>query len=88
MRGKIPQGQAGRSRTSFRKTHDLNELLNQVITIEPSWQKLSKELDSLNKYSITFRYPGDSADKAEAKDAVRDCRKVRRVIRTAFGLPV
>ena len=38
--------------------------------------------------SVAHRYPGSSADKAEARDAVRDCRKVRRVIRTAFGLPV
>ncbi len=72
----------------FRKTHDLEELLQQTQPIEPSWQILQKELDTLNKYSITFRYPGVSADKAEAQAAVRACRKVRKVIRTAFGLAV
>ena len=26
--------------------------------------------------------------KADAKQAIKDCREVRRVIRTAFGLPI
>lgn len=71
----------------FRKTHDLAELLQQTLPLEPSWQKLQKALDILNKYSVLFRYPGDSAGKVEAQAAVRACRKVRRMIRAAFGLP-
>ena len=45
-------------------------------------------LQATGEDSIAYRYPSSSADQAEAKDAVRNCRKVRRVIRTAFGLPV
>ena len=73
---------------AFRKTHDLSELLTQVIAIEPGWQGIQSDLDFLNKYSVLRRYPGGgSADKAEAKDAVSACRKIRRAARAAFGLP-
>lgn len=71
----------------FRKTHDLAELLQQTQPIEPGWQQLRNELDTLNEYAVSHRYPGDSAGKVEAQAAVRACRKVRRMIRAAFGLP-
>ena len=85
---KYLKGRLDEAGIAFRKTHDLIEVFNQVLAIEPGWNNLRKALKNLNKYSVAHRYPGSSADKAEAKDAVRDCRKVRRVIRTAFGLPV
>ena len=72
----------------FPKTHDLALLLTLVQPIEPAWGILQPELDTLNKYAIAYRYPGQSATKADAKEAVKDCRRVRRMIRTALGLPV
>jgi len=39
-------------------------------------------------FSVLYRYPGSTATKAAAKAAVDACRKVRRVTRNAFGLPV
>ncbi len=85
---KYLKGRLEEAGIAFRKTHDLIELLNQTLAVEPGWISRRKELKNLNKYSILHRYPGSSADKAEAKEAVSACRKVRRVIRTAFGLPV
>jgi HEPN domain-containing protein len=85
---KYLKGRLEEAGIAFRKTHDLIELWNQTLAVEPSWNILQTELDDLNEYSVLHRYPGSSADKAEAKDAVSACRKVRRVIRTAFGLPV
>lgn len=65
------------------------ELLNQAVAIEPTWNRLYQQLSFLNKYSVAHRYPGGgSANKAEAKDAVAACRKVRCAARVAFGLPV
>jgi HEPN domain-containing protein len=72
----------------FPKTHDLLLLLTLVQPFEPNWAALLPELDTLNKYAIAYRYPGQSATKADAKKAVEDCRTVRQMIRTAFGLPV
>ncbi|MGH9847530.1 MAG: nucleotidyltransferase domain-containing protein [Blastocatellia bacterium] len=39
-------------------------------------------------FSVTFHYPGQSATKQGAKQAVQDCRIVRDAARVAFGLPV
>ena len=83
LKGRLEEGGI-----AFHKTHDLNELLKQALAIEPTWNSLDAELDNLNRFSVLFRYPGRSATKADAKDAVKHCRKVRRVIRTALGLPV
>jgi HEPN domain-containing protein len=85
---KYLKGRLEEAGVAFRKTHDLRELLDQTSAIEPGWKSLENELDSLNDYSVSYRYPKRSADKAEATVAVSACRKVRRVIRTAFGLPV
>ena len=72
----------------FPKTHDLSLLLTLVQPIEPGWGILQPELDTLNKYAIAYRYPGQAATKADAKEAVADCRTVRQMIRTSLGLPV
>lgn len=86
---KYLKGRLEEASTVFRKTHDLIEILNQTKAVEPSWAMLQNDIDFLNKYSVAHRYPGGgSADKAEAKEAVSACRRVRRAVRTAFGLSV
>ncbi|MGH9837930.1 MAG: HEPN domain-containing protein [Blastocatellia bacterium] len=70
------------------KTHDLLKLLNRILPIRPNWLTLQPPLNSLNKYSVLYRYPGHNAIKADARQAIQDCREVRRTIRVAFGLPV
>jgi HEPN domain-containing protein len=74
--------------SAFPRTHDLLLLLTLVQPFEPSWAILQLELDTLNKYAIAYRYPGQFATKADAKEAVKDCRTVRETIRITFGLPV
>ncbi|SRR6266498_5250525 len=70
------------------KTHNLSDLLSDVLPAEPTWAAMRPVLMALTKYAVLYRYPGYNATKIEAKAAVKDCRDVRRVIRTAFGLPV
>jgi len=72
----------------FARTHDLLVLHQLALQAEPTWQGLQPSLISLNPYAIGYRYPGLTATKADAKAALKDCQEVRRVIRTAFGLPV
>jgi hypothetical protein len=71
----------------FGKTHDLIQLLNLALAVEPSWSTLQSDLSVLTNYAVDLRYPGLFANKIEAQEAVRKCRQVRRVIRLAFGLP-
>jgi len=85
---KYLKGRLEEAGITFRKTHDLLELLDQTSAVEPGWNSLEKELDTLNDYSVAYRYPKRHADKAEAAIAVSACRKVRGVIRAVFGLPV
>jgi hypothetical protein len=40
-----------------------------------------------SEFAVSFRYPGDSADRESAKDARRRCRIFRRAARSALGLP-
>ena len=62
---------------AFRKTHDLEILLHSCLEIFPLWGVMQDDMDLLTQYATHFRYPGESADKAEAKlaiDAMKKCR--------------
>jgi len=67
-------------------THDLVALLNLVLAIEPSWSSLVSDLRALSVFGVVFRYPGVSADRSLARDAVARCKRVRAVIRSGLGL--
>ncbi len=73
---------------NFPKTHDLIKLLGLAVMVEPQLVALHAVVAVLNPYAIGYRYPGLTATKADAKAAIKDCKGVRRVIRTALGLPV
>jgi hypothetical protein len=56
------------------------------MTLEPAWSVLAKDLIFLTDFAVDYRYPGNTATKSEAKEAITRCGNVRRVIRRAFGL--
>jgi len=68
------------------KTHDLAKLLSLILPVESSWKILREDLIVLTDFAVDYRYPGSSATKTDAKDAVKRCTKVRHVIRRSFGL--
>lgn len=70
----------------FGKTHDLTSLLDLILPIEATWEHLRSNLQTLNAFAVSYRYPGDFADEAEAREAMEKCRDVRRIIRQSFGL--
>lgn len=70
----------------FQKTHDLTILLNEILSIEPGWTDLQRSANSLMIYAVKYRYPGDAADKFEAKDAIKHCRSIRKAVRQTFKL--
>jgi len=88
MRGKIPEAWLQEAGIAFVKIHDLTKLLGLTLTTQPAWSALRADLVVLTDFAVEYRYPGNSATKAEARDAVKRCRKVRSVIRKAFGLAV
>ena len=70
----------------FRKIHDLAVLLQSCLGCYPLWQAMQDDADLLTQYAIHFRYPGESADKAEAKQAIDAMKRFRNEIRLVFGL--
>ena len=71
---------------SFPKTHNLHALLDCVLVAEPLWETLRDDLGVLNVYAVPFRYPGESADKEIAVDALQICRRLRKAMREGLGL--
>jgi len=73
---------------SFPRTHDLIKLLSLSVQVEPKWTTLQPVMVVLSPYAIAYGYPGFKAAKGDAQDAIKSCRRVRRVIRVSLGLPV
>jgi HEPN domain-containing protein len=73
---------------AFGRTHNLIGLLTLILPVEPTWTGMQPRLTALSIYAVAFRYPGSSATRSNAANALKDCREVRRIIRQSFGLSV
>ena len=71
---------------AFPRTHDLLQLLNTCVQVEPLWSAYAKVVDAMSDYAVDFRYPGHSATLREAKAALKHCRSLRAEVRRALGL--
>jgi len=71
----------------FGKIHDLVKLLDLVAPVEPMWAPYRPTFRPISTYAAGFRYPGDKADKEEAREAIGICREFRCVARQSLGLP-
>jgi HEPN domain-containing protein len=69
------------------KTHSLADLMALCMKIDPSYQMVQSDLNIMEGFAVQFRYPGQSADKSEAKTALKAARVVRTFFRTRLGLP-
>ncbi|MBI3581059.1 MAG: HEPN domain-containing protein [Nitrospinae bacterium] len=70
----------------FNKTHNLSALLNLIIAEKPLLESVRSHVILLNEYAVEFRYPGESAEKKMAREAMESCREVRLIVRAALGL--
>jgi HEPN domain-containing protein len=68
------------------KSHDLESLLDTLLQVEPLWAALRPALQNMTDFAVDFRYPGNEANKEDAKTAIRDCKAVRKEVRLALGL--
>ena len=69
------------------RTHDLVALLQLLLTLEPLWAPFAPALRRLNDYAVKFRYPGHTATRVDARQALRACRSIRDDVRLSLGLP-
>ncbi len=73
---------------NFPKTHDLDSLLSLSLPLEPLWAALAAAARRLKPFGVLIRYPGNDATKAQAKQAMIDCKAIRTEARIALGLKV
>jgi HEPN domain-containing protein len=71
----------------FPKTHNLVALFDLAAPTNPRLTLSRVELADLTLYGVEYRYPGKTADKPRALQALALCRKIRRSLRGALGLP-
>lgn len=66
----------------FRKTHNLEEVGEQCLTIDPSLRVVVDEAVPLSEYAWRFRYPGepDELEEAEVREALKTARGVVETI--------
>jgi HEPN domain-containing protein len=72
---------------AIHRTHDLEQLLNHVLTIEPLWAAFLPALKRLSDAAVVPRYPGSFTTKAEAQRALKTCKSFRKEARSSLGLP-
>lgn len=73
--------------TPVPRTHNLLDLLNLLLTQDPTLKALRRGLRSLRRYAVDYRYPGFRANSRQTQAAIRHVGQLRTEIRTRLGLP-
>ena len=73
--------------TLFGRTHNLIALLDLLLSRDGAWEHARPHLEILTVYAVSVRYPGESADKSSAREAVRHATAVRSRARRSLSLP-
>jgi HEPN domain-containing protein len=63
------------------RSHDLIELLAICLPFNSSLVFLEPALKSLNAFAVQFRYPGQSAERGDARAALNSAKMVRTQLR-------
>ena len=70
----------------FPKTHSLIELLELCLSEDPGFASERNRLITLDRYAVRYRYPGETADKDEARLAFQTVRTFRAFAREKLGI--
>jgi HEPN domain-containing protein len=68
------------ARIPFGKTHNLSLLLNLLPERHSGLELLRPTLAILNAYAVEYRYPGESAEKEVARQAVMLAKEVKEAV--------
>ena len=66
--------------TPFGKTHNLSLLLDLLKDQYPALELIRPTLAMLSAYAVEYRYPGESADKDVARQAVKMAEEVKQLV--------
>jgi len=70
----------------FPKTHSLIELLELCLPVDVTFELQRDLMIKLERYAVHYRYPGQSADRDEAKAALKALKLLRRMVRDRLDL--
>jgi hypothetical protein len=82
----ISQGRSTRKRKHIPKIHNLIELMLLCEEIDGSFEMLRADLVVMERYSVRIRYPGEFAEKNDARSAYASAKTARTFIRQKLGL--
>ena len=68
------------------RTHDLKRLLGLLLPVQPTLRSVSRGANSLTRFAVETRYPGDAASKRQAASARRWSERIRSAVRSLLGL--
>ena len=66
----------------FERTHNLTTLLDLCLPLDQEFEKLRRELERLENYSVAVRYPGAKVSLEIAQEAFALAKKIREFVRT------
>lgn len=67
------------------KAHDLIVLADLIGRHLPDWSWPADELRFLSRAAVTFRYPGESAEREDAEEAVAIAGRLRKALLSQLG---
>ena len=67
------------------RSHNLEALAKPLLLTHPALKAITAGLRTLTAFAVETRYPGKSADRAVARDAVELVSSVRAAIRKELG---
>jgi HEPN domain-containing protein len=70
----------------FEKVHDVLALLELSLPVAPELILYRDILSFLNPFAVAFRYPGESATREEARQAVHSMKTIRPILRKILQL--
>jgi HEPN domain-containing protein len=73
------------NKVAFPKTHSLIELLELCLPLDVTLDGIRPNLIRLDRYAVRYRYPGETADKTEAKIAYETVTTIRAILRTRLS---
>ena len=68
------------------RSHNLIDVMVLCAQGDETFMDFETHLKNLNEYAVIFRYPGENAERDEAREALKMARDVRNFLRKKLGL--
>jgi hypothetical protein len=82
----VSEGLAAESGLVVARTHNLEDLLTQILPRHASLKSLRRGMGFLTDFAMETRYPGKTTSKRQAAAALRWADKVRTAARALLGI--